>query len=144
LKIIPVEAIVRGYLTGSAFQEYSKSCTVHGIKMPPGMILNEKFPKPIYTPSTKATQGHDENVHPDVVVGMIGKDLAQKVEEMALKVYSRAAEFALERGIIIADSKFEFGVDEDGNVVLADEVLTPDSSRFWDASAYKIGVDQDR
>jgi phosphoribosylaminoimidazole-succinocarboxamide synthase len=144
LNILPLEAIIRGYLTGSAYSEYIKTQTIHGIPMPPGLKLNEKLPKPLFTPSTKAEQGHDENVHPDVIVSMIGKEMAEKVEAMALDIYEKAAEYALSRGIIIADTKFEFGVDEERNLILADEVLTPDSSRFWDASAYQVGVVQDR
>lgn len=143
LEILPVEAIVRGYLTGSAWSEYKVSQTVHGIKMKPGMVLNQKFDKPLFTPSTKAKEGHDENIHPDVLKEMIGEDLAKRVEEFVIDIYSRAYDEAFEKGIIIADSKFELGL-QDGELILADEVLTPDSSRFWARETYKIGEPQDR
>ncbi|KAK6543966.1 Bifunctional purine biosynthetic protein ade1 [Orbilia ellipsospora] len=144
-KVFPVEAIVRGYITGSAWSEYKKSGTVHGIKMAEGLRESEEFEKPIYTPSTKAEQGeHDENIHPDKVKEMIGEEHANKIEELALALYTKARDYARSRGIIIADTKFEFGLDEITNeVILVDEVLTPDSSRFWPADSYEVGKSQD-
>ncbi|CAZ80725.1 unnamed protein product [Tuber melanosporum] len=144
LKIFPVEAIVRGYLTGSAWIEYKKSGTVHGIRVPEGMVESQAFEKPLFTPSTKAAQGkHDENIHPDKTAQLVGHEYAKEIEKLSLALYTKARDYAAERGIIIADTKFEFGLDEDGNVVLVDEVLTPDSSRFWLSSAYRAGRSQD-
>lgn len=144
LKILPIEAIVRGYITGSAWKEYKSSGTVHGIRVPEGMLESEAFPAPIFTPSTKAEQGdHDENIHPSKVAGIIGEKHAARMESLALELYSAARSYAATRGIIIADTKFEFGVTEDDEMVLVDEVLTPDSSRFWPAVTYKIGGAQE-
>jgi phosphoribosylaminoimidazole-succinocarboxamide synthase len=146
LKIFPIEAIVRGYITGSAWKEYKSKGTVHGIPMPSGMKESEAFPQnAIYTPSTKAEAGHnDENIHPDEAARIVGEKYAKRIEDLALKLYMTARAYALERGIIIADTKFEFGLDtETDEVVLVDEVLTPDSSRFWLASSYKIGQPQE-
>ncbi|KAJ5937397.1 Phosphoribosylaminoimidazolesuccinocarboxamide synthase, partial [Penicillium verhagenii] len=145
LRILPIEAIVRGYITGSAWKEYQKSGTVHGIPVPAGLKESEAFPNgPIYTPSTKAEQGeHDENIHPDQATAILGEPYATKVAELAVQLYKAAHTYALERGVIIADTKFEFGVDEETDeVVLADEVLTPDSSRFWPKDSYAIGQGQ--
>ncbi|KAJ5116396.1 hypothetical protein N7456_000744 [Penicillium angulare] len=145
LRILPIEAIVRGYITGSAWKEYQNSGTVHGIPVPAGLKESEAFPNgPIYTPSTKAEQGeHDENIHPDQATAILGEPYASKVAELAVQLYKAAHAYALERGVIIADTKFEFGVDEETNeVVLADEVLTPDSSRFWPKDSYAIGKGQ--
>ncbi|KAL2866013.1 phosphoribosylaminoimidazolesuccinocarboxamide synthase [Aspergillus lucknowensis] len=145
LRILPIEAIVRGYITGSAWNEYKKSGTVHGISVKPGLRESEAFPDgPIYTPSTKAEQGeHDENIHPDKAAEIIGEPYASKVAELAVQLYKTAHAYALTRGVIIADTKFEFGVDEETNeVVLADEVLTPDSSRFWPRDSYEVGRGQ--
>ncbi|KAJ5288564.1 hypothetical protein N7478_001594 [Penicillium angulare] len=145
LRILPIEAIVRGYITGSAWKEYQNSGTVHGISVPAGLKESEVFPNgPIYTPSTKAEQGeHDENIHPDQATAILGEPYASKVAELAVQLYKAAHAYALERGVIIADTKFEFGVDEETNeVVLADEVLTPDSSRFWPKDSYAIGKGQ--
>ncbi|KAJ6163985.1 bifunctional purine biosynthetic protein Ade1 [Penicillium chermesinum] len=145
LRILPIEAIVRGYITGSAWKEYQKSGTVHGIPIPAGLQESEAFPNgPIYTPSTKAEQGeHDENIHPDQAVAIVGEQYAAKIAELAVQLYKVAHAYALERGVIIADTKFEFGADlETGEVVLADEVLTPDSSRFWPRDSYTIGRGQ--
>ncbi|KAK9366073.1 hypothetical protein V1509DRAFT_631182 [Lipomyces kononenkoae] len=143
-KILPIEAIVRGYLTGSAWKEYQTKGTVHGIKVRPGMKESEPFDVPIYTPSTKAELGeHDMNIHPSEAAKIIGEENAEKVEELAIKLYLRAKEYAMTKGIIIADTKFEFGIDENKNVVLVDEVLTPDSSRFWRAGTYEVGRGQD-
>ncbi|KAJ5692165.1 Phosphoribosylaminoimidazole-succinocarboxamide synthase [Penicillium macrosclerotiorum] len=145
LRILPIEAIVRGYITGSAWKEYQKSGTVHGIKVAPGLKESEAFPDgPIYTPSTKAEQGeHDENIHPDQATAIVGEPYASTIATLAVQLYKAAHAYALERGVIIADTKFEFGVDEETNeVVLADEVLTPDSSRFWPKDTYEIGRGQ--
>ncbi|KAJ3399497.1 Bifunctional purine biosynthetic protein ade1 [Chytriomyces hyalinus] len=143
LKILPVEAIVRGYITGSGWAEYQKKGTICDIPLPKGLVESQKLDKPLFTPSTKAEIGdHDENIHPSKLAEIIGADYATKVEELALSIYSAAAEYALSKGIIIADTKFEFGVDEQGNVILADEVLTPDSSRFWPADQYVAGKGQ--
>ncbi|KAF9888426.1 Bifunctional purine biosynthetic protein ade1 [Aspergillus nanangensis] len=145
LRILPIEAIVRGYITGSAWKEYQTSGTVHGIPVAPGLKESEAFPNgPIYTPSTKAEQGeHDENIHPDEATKILGEPYASTVAALAVQLYKTAHEYALTRGVIIADTKFEFGVDEETNkVVLADEVLTPDSSRFWPKDSYEVGRGQ--
>jgi phosphoribosylaminoimidazole-succinocarboxamide synthase len=142
-KVLPLEVIVRGYITGSAWKEYVKQGTVHGIKVADGLKENEKFPTPIYTPSTKAEQGeHDENIHPDKAAQIVGADVAKKLEQIAIRLYSKAADYAREKGIIIADTKFEFGLDDNGEIVLLDEVLTPDSSRFWPSTSYTVGSRQ--
>ncbi|KAL4773614.1 hypothetical protein BDW60DRAFT_18145 [Aspergillus nidulans var. acristatus] len=145
LRILPIEAIVRGYITGSAWNEYQKTGTVHGIPVKEGLRESEAFPDgPIYTPSTKAEQGeHDENIHPDKAVEIVGEPYASRIAELAVTLYKTAHAYALTRGVIIADTKFEFGVDEETNeVVLADEVLTPDSSRFWPKDSYEVGRGQ--
>lgn len=145
LKVFQIEAIVRGYITGSAWKEYERSGTVHGIRVAAGMKLAQAFPEALYTPSTKAEQGqHDENIHPAEVESLIGEKYALRIQELALKIYNIAKEYAAERGIIIADTKFEFALDEETDeVVLVDEVLTPDSSRFWPKEKYEIGRDQE-
>ncbi|KLU83477.1 phosphoribosylaminoimidazole-succinocarboxamide synthase [Magnaporthiopsis poae ATCC 64411] len=145
LRVFPIEAIVRGYLAGSAWTEYSKKGTVHGLAVPAGLRQCDKLPAPMYTPSTKAEQGqHDENITPAQAAEIVGPKYAGRIEELALAVYSAAADYASERGILIADTKFEFGLDEaTDEVVLIDEVLTPDSSRFWPADKYEPGRDQD-
>lgn len=146
-KIFPVEAIVRGYITGSAWNEYQKHGTVHGLPMPAGLRQCEAFPQgPIYTPSTKAEYGeHDENITPEKAADIIGNpDHARRIEELALAIFKAGSDHARERGILIADTKFEFGLDEEtGEVVLVDECLTPDSSRMWPADKYEIGRDQE-
>ncbi|KAI0596228.1 SAICAR synthase-like protein [Biscogniauxia sp. FL1348] len=145
LRIFPVEIIVRGYITGSAWKEYTKTGTVNGIPQPAGLECCAAFPNgPIYTPSTKAPVGEkDINITPAQAREIIGQEYADKIEELAVSIYKIAAEYALAKGIIIADTKFEFALDEaTGEVVLADEVLTPDSSRFWDAKAYQVGQEQ--
>lgn len=145
-KVLPLEVIVRGYLTGSAWAEYKKSGTVHGIPIRAGMQESEAFDKPIYTPSTKAEQGeHDENISPEQAEKILGsKELAQRIEELALRLYNTAAEYAKSKGIIIADTKFEFGLDEQtDSIVLIDEVLTPDSSRFWRKDSVELGKTPD-
>ncbi len=140
LKALPVEAIVRGYLVGSGWKEYQKSGTVCGIKLPAGLKEADKLPEPIFTPSTKAAVGHhDENISFEKAVEILGKDAAEKVKSAALAIYKECAQYALTHGIIIADTKFEFGLDENGRLTLIDEVLTPDSSRFWPADSYQPG-----
>ncbi|CDR37568.1 CYFA0S01e12332g1_1 [Cyberlindnera fabianii] len=143
-KLVPLEVIVRGFITGSAWKEYKTSGTVHGVKAPEGLQESQEFPTPIFTPSTKAEQGeHDENISVEKAEEIVGKELCDKIGKLAVELYSRAKEYAAGRGIIIADTKFEFGVTEEGELVLVDEVLTPDSSRFWNASTYAIGKGQD-
>ncbi len=143
LNILPVEAIVRGYLAGSGWASYQKDTTVCGIQLPPGLRQCEKLPAPIYTPSTKADAGdHDLNISPEEAKRILGPVHAAKVESMALDLYETAREYAASKGILLADTKFEFGVDEMGRVTLADEILTPDSSRFWPAAGYVPGRDQ--
>ena len=141
LKALPVEAIVRGYIIGSGWKDYQKSGAVCGIQLPEGLQQADKLPEPLYTPSTKADVGeHDENVDFAYTVKLLGEKLAEQVRDVSLNLYKQAAAYALERGIIIADTKFEFGQDEDGNLILIDEVLTPDSSRFWPADQYQPGI----
>ena len=141
LKALPVEAIVRGYLIGSGWKDYQKTGAVCGIKLPEGLRMADKLPEAIYTPSTKADVGqHDENIDFAKTVDLLSKELAEKVRDVSLKLYTEAAEYALERGIIIADTKFEFGLDDDGTLILIDEALTPDSSRFWPADQYQVGI----
>ena len=141
LKALPVEAIVRGYLIGSGWKDYQQTGCVCGIQLPEGLQMADKLPEAIYTPSTKAAVGdHDENVDFDTTRKLIGDDLAQQVKDVSLKLYKLAADYALQRGIIIADTKFEFGVDEQGTLTLIDEALTPDSSRFWPADQYQPGI----
>ncbi|WP_321277188.1 phosphoribosylaminoimidazolesuccinocarboxamide synthase [Thiomicrorhabdus indica] len=141
LNPLPVEAIVRGYLVGSGWKEYQSSQSVCGISLPAGLEQAAKLPEPLFTPSTKAEQGdHDENISFEKLVDIMGQEKSEKVRDLALKLYQFAAEFAAKRGIIIADTKFEFGEDENGTIYLIDEALTPDSSRFWPASQYEIGA----
>ncbi|GAB6040827.1 phosphoribosylaminoimidazolesuccinocarboxamide synthase [Endothiovibrio diazotrophicus] len=141
LKPLPVEAIVRGYLVGSGWKDYRKSGQVCGIDLPAGLQLADKLEQPLYTPSTKAEVGeHDENVDYAHTVGLLGESLAAQVRDMSLKIYSEARDYAAGRGIIIADTKFEFGVDEAGTLHLIDEALTPDSSRFWPMDQYRPGT----
>ncbi len=135
---LPVECIVRGYLVGSGYKEYLKQGTVCGITLPSGLKLASKLEEPIFTPSTKAETGHDENISFERMKEIIGKEKAEKVREISIKLYKFAYEYAYERGIIIADTKFEFG-EVDGEIVLIDEALTPDSSRFWPVDSYKEG-----
>ncbi|MCY1216098.1 Phosphoribosylaminoimidazole-succinocarboxamide synthase [compost metagenome] len=140
LKPVAVEAIVRGYIVGSGWKEYQKTGTVCGIQLPAGLKEASKLPQPIFTPSTKAAVGdHDENISFEQCEAIIGKELAAKVRDTAIALYSTAVEYAASRGIIIADTKFEFGLDEDGTLTLMDEVLTPDSSRFWPVESYVEG-----
>jgi phosphoribosylaminoimidazole-succinocarboxamide synthase len=141
LKALPVEAVVRGYLIGSGWKDYCKTGRVSGVALPPGLELAERLREPIFTPSTKAAQGsHDENISFAQVEDLIGTEMARKVSETSLQLYARATEYARERGIIIADTKYEFGLDDDGQLCVMDELLTPDSSRFWPADTYRPGA----
>jgi len=141
LEMVPVECVARGYLTGSGWSEYQVTGTVCGVPLPPGLLDGSKLPEPIFTPAIKAPMGeHDENVDFETIVRLHGADLAARLREATLAIYADAAELAAERGIILADTKFEFGLRPDGTLVLADEVLTPDSSRFWDAAAWQPGL----
>jgi phosphoribosylaminoimidazole-succinocarboxamide synthase len=141
LKALPVEAIVRGYLIGSGWKDYQASGAVCGIALPPGLRLADRLPEAIFTPSTKAEVGdHDENIDFARAEALLGAELAAQVRDVSLKIYTEAAEYARQRGIIIADTKFEFGVDNDGTLVLIDEALTPDSSRFWPEDEYRVGI----
>lgn len=150
LEMLPIECIVRGYITGSGWESYKENGTVCGIKLPEGLVESDKLPEPIYTPSTKAELGlHDENISFEESVKVLekiypgkGKDYAAQIKEGTIKLYKKCAEYALSKGIIIADTKFEFGLDENGNVVIGDEMLTPDSSRFWPLEGYVAGQSQ--
>lgn len=140
LKMLPIECVVRGYVSGSGWKSYQENGTICGIKLPEGLKESEKLPEPIFTPSTKAEIGtHDESISFDKVIEIIGKDLAEKLKSKTIEIYLKCSEYAAKRGVIIADTKFEFGLDENGDLVLADEVLTPDSSRFWPANTYEVG-----
>ncbi|MEL4180699.1 phosphoribosylaminoimidazolesuccinocarboxamide synthase [Roseateles sp. PN1] len=140
LKPLPIEAVVRGYLAGSGWAEYKVNGEVCGVKLPAGLQNASKLPAPIFTPATKAEMGdHDENINFERCVEIIGKDLAERVRDISIQLYQRAADFALSKGIIIADTKFEFGLDAEGTLTLMDEVLTPDSSRYWPAESYAVG-----
>ena len=138
-EMLPVECIVRGYITGSAWKEYRASGTMHGARLPDGLRESDRLPEPVFTPSTKADTGHDENISFAAAARLIGEALAAKVREVSLELYRRGAEWARERGVIIADTKFELGL-VDGELVLCDEVLTPDSSRFWPTDAWEPGT----
>ena len=141
LKPLPVEAVVRGYLAGSGWKEYQDSRSVCGVALPEGLTNAAKLPAPIFTPATKADVGdHDENISFDRMVEIIGRELAEQVRDISIRLYTTAAEHALTRGIIIADTKFEFGLDENGALVLMDEVLTPDSSRYWPVESYAAAL----
>ncbi len=140
MRALPVEAIVRGYLVGSGWKDYQTRQSVSGISLPAGLELAQQLPQPIFTPSTKAEVGeHDENISFEQAADNIGAELAEQLKKMSLDIYTRAAEYALKRGIIIADTKFEFGLDASDQLVLIDEVLTPDSSRFWPVKEYQVG-----
>jgi len=140
LKPLPVEAIVRGYIIGSGWKDYQATGAICGIQLPVGLRLAEKLPSPIFTPSSKADVGdHDENITVAEVEALIGKEMTKQVADAAIRLYSEAADYALTKGIIIADTKFEFGLDEDGVLHVMDEVLTPDSSRFWPLDSYQVG-----
>jgi phosphoribosylaminoimidazole-succinocarboxamide synthase len=138
-EMLPIECIVRGYLTGSAWKEYKRSGTMHGAPLPEGLEESARLPEPVFTPSTKATEGHDENISFAQAAALIGTELAEQARTIALQAYSVGAAHALERGIVIADTKFELGVI-DGELAICDEILTPDSSRFWPAGAYRVGA----
>lgn len=140
LKPLPIEAVVRGYLAGSGWAEYKESGKVCGVELPAGLQNASKLPQPIFTPATKAEMGdHDENIDFERCAAIIGREMAEKVRDIAIQLYQRAADYALTKGIIIADTKFEFGLDADGTLTLMDEVLTPDSSRYWPAESYTVG-----
>jgi len=140
LKPLPIEAVVRGYIIGSGWKDYQKTGKVCGLSLPEGLRQAEKLPEPIFTPATKAEQGHDENISFAEVEKLIGRELAAKVREVSIRLYREASDYAAKKGIIIADTKFEFGLDEKNELVLIDEVLTADSSRFWPADSYKVGM----
>ncbi|HYD58202.1 MAG TPA: phosphoribosylaminoimidazolesuccinocarboxamide synthase [Burkholderiales bacterium] len=140
VKPLPIEAVVRGYLIGSGWKDYLKTGKVCGIELPKGLRQAEKLPEPIFTPATKSAEGHDENISFEQAAGLIGGDLAATVREISIRLYKEAAEYAATKGIIIADTKFEFGLDEKNGLVLIDEVLTADSSRFWPADSYQVGI----
>ena len=140
LEMVPIECVARGYLTGSGLADYRRTGAVCGVALPAGLVESSKLDAPIFTPAAKAVMGeHDENVDFDAVVDKVGEKLATELREKTLEIYDQAASFALDRGIILADTKFEFGLDPDGQLVLADEVLTPDSSRYWPAEGYAEG-----
>jgi phosphoribosylaminoimidazole-succinocarboxamide synthase len=141
LERMPVECVVRGYLSGSAWQEYKKSGTISGLPMPEGMLESQELPETLFTPTTKAETGHDQPLTTDEVIEMVGESLATEIKEKSIAIYNFAREYARDKGIIIADTKMEFGLDN-GRLVLIDELLTPDSSRFWEASKYKVGQSQ--
>lgn len=142
-RVVPVECIVRGYLTGSGFKEYQQAGSVCGIDLPPGMMNSDRIKEPIFTPSTKADEGHDENISFDQASTLVGTETMETIRQIAMDVYLRGRDYALDRGIIIADTKFEFGLDSNNNLLLIDEVLTPDSSRFWPADEWVPGREQD-
>jgi phosphoribosylaminoimidazole-succinocarboxamide synthase len=143
LKMVPLECVVRGYITGSGWKDYQRDGTVSGIRLPEGLLESEQLPEPIFTPSTKAEVGHDETVDLERAAELVGgKDLLDELRRRSLALYTRAAEHARERGVILADTKFEFGFDADGELRVGDEVLTPDSSRFWPADGYEPGRSQ--
>jgi phosphoribosylaminoimidazole-succinocarboxamide synthase len=141
LEMLPVECVVRGYITGSGWKDYERTGAVSGIPLPEGLRESDRLPAPIFTPSTKATEGHDETISIDDVAADVGRQRAEQLRDVSVELYSAAADHARRRGIILADTKFEFGLD-DGRLVLADEVLTPDSSRFWPAEGYEPGRGQ--
>jgi phosphoribosylaminoimidazole-succinocarboxamide synthase len=143
LEMLPVEVIVRGYITGSGWKDYKATGMTSGHRLPEGLQESDKLPEPIFTPSTKAAEGHDENITRDRAAELVGEERMREVERVAIALYTTAADYALGRGIIIADTKFEFGLDENGALVLGDEALTPDSSRFWPAASYESGRSQE-
>ena len=140
LKPLPIEAVVRGYIIGSGWKDYQRSGRICGIELPNDLQQAQKLPEPIFTPATKAESGHDENISFEEVEKLIGADLARKVRDVSIRLYKEASEYAASRGIIIADTKFEFGLDAKNELVLIDEVLTADSSRFWPRDSYRVGV----
>ncbi len=140
LKALPVEAVVRGYLIGSGWKDYQKTGAICGIELPKGLAQAQKLPAPIFTPATKAEIGHDENISFERMCEIVGKDVGTKVKDISIRLYKDASDYAATRGIIIADTKFEFGLDSNNEVVLIDEILTADSSRFWPADQYQVGI----
>ena len=141
-RVFPVECVVRGYISGSAWKEYSRHGTLAGESLPAGLVESERLPRPIFSPATKAEAGHDENITIATVRDLVGREAAEELEHLALAIYERGRSIASERGIIVADTKFEFGRSADGGILLVDEVLTPDSSRFWPADLYEPGHSQ--
>jgi phosphoribosylaminoimidazole-succinocarboxamide synthase len=143
LKMLPVECVVRGYITGSGWKDYQATGRVSGLELPPGLLESQQLPTPLFTPSTKAEVGHDEAIDFDQAAALVGdRDLMERVRDASIELYSFGAEHARERGVILADTKFEFGLDADGELVVGDEVLTPDSSRYWPADGYEAGRSQ--
>jgi phosphoribosylaminoimidazole-succinocarboxamide synthase len=140
LKPLPVEAVVRGYIIGSGWKDYQATGRICGIELPGGMQQAQKLPEPLFTPATKAASGHDENISFERMCEIVGKDVGEKVKAVSIRLYKEASDFAATRGIIIADTKFEFGLDGNNQIVLIDEVLTADSSRFWPADQYQVGI----
>jgi phosphoribosylaminoimidazole-succinocarboxamide synthase len=140
LKPLPIEAVVRGYIIGSGWKDYQKTGKICGIELPKGLKQAQKLPQPIFTPATKAETGHDENISFEDMAKLVGRETAEKVRDISIRLYREASEYAAGKGIIIADTKFEFGKDAKGNLVLIDEVLTADSSRFWPADSYQVGA----
>jgi len=138
-KVFPVECVVRGYLEGSGWKDYQATGEICSHRLPAGMKQCEKLPEPLFTPATKAESGHDENISEENFASIVGQEKASRLKQLALSIYKEAADYALTRGIVIADTKFEFGTDESGEIILIDEILTPDSSRFWDAALYEPG-----
>ena len=143
IEVMPIECVVRGYLTGSGYKDYQRTGGVCGIRLPAGMINSDRIEDPIFTPSTKADEGHDENISFDTASELVGSSLMREIRDISMDIYNKGADYAFKRGIIIADTKFEFGRGADGQVVLVDEVLTPDSSRFWPGDDWQPGREQD-
>lgn len=137
--VFPIEAIVRGYIVGSGWKTYGKTGEICGVKLPPGLKFAQEFPEPLFTPTTKADQGHDENITFSEMQDRIGSEVAQKIRDLSIDLYRKVRQYALEKGVIIADTKFEFGRDENGEIILVDEIFTPDSSRFWKVEDYEAG-----
>ncbi len=142
LEMLPLECVVRGYLAGSGWKDYQATGSVCGIELPPGLRESERLPEPIFTPATKAKEGHDENIDAEQAAALVGEERLRELERVSLELYRFAQEHAAARGIIIADTKFELGLDREGKIILADEIFTPDSSRFWPADAYEPGRPQ--
>ena len=142
VKMFPFEIIVRGYITGSCWEEYKKGNDICGVSLPKGLKESERLKEPIFTPTTKAADGEDTNVNYDDFSNIVGKEMAEEIKKIAIKIYSNAHKFLLNKGIILADTKMEFGLDDGNNLILADEILTPDCSRFWNKKTYKIGYCQ--